>query len=66
MLAQEFFSEADANLAWQHIGRVMGIASSQAWWQLPMVKQWLAPLELFSKMNDPQHVYVYSDVGKVY
>ncbi|MDQ6994458.1 MAG: S49 family peptidase, partial [Mariprofundaceae bacterium] len=65
-LAQEFFGEADASLAWQHIGRVMGVTSAQAWWQLPMVKQWLAPLEMFSKMNDPQHVYVYSDVGKAY
>ncbi|MDQ6974134.1 MAG: signal peptide peptidase SppA [Mariprofundaceae bacterium] len=66
MLAQEVFGEADASLLWQHIGRVMGVSSVQAWWQLPMVKQWLSPLEMLGHMNDPQHVYVYSDVGQAY
>jgi len=66
MLAQEIFGEADASLAWQHMGHVMGIPSIQTLWQLPMLKQWLSPLELLTHMNDPQHVYVYSDVDQAY
>jgi len=65
MLAEQIFGEADASMVWQDLGKELGISASQAWWQLPVVKELFTPLNILSQLHDPQHVYVYSDVVEV-
>jgi len=64
MLVEQIFGDADASTAWQGLGKVLGMPSVQAWWQIPVVQQLLAPLHILSQLHDPQHVYVYSDVDQ--
>jgi len=63
MLVQEIFGEADASMVWQGLGQAVGMPTVvQGWWQLPVIRQLLAPLNVLSQLDDPQHVYVYSDM----